>query len=281
MKNIDTLPGDIFRLFTEDHTFDEGNVEAFGKRLSEIIHNRIGRKSGIPALRMSNLGTRCLRKLWYEINQPEKGEPLDGPARLKFLYGDILEELLLFLAKESGHSVEGEQDELEINGVLGHRDAVIDGVLVDVKSASSFSFKKFADGTLAEDDAFGYLDQINAYLYASQDDPLLKEKAAAAFLAVDKTLGKITLMKTKSNGVDYSKKVQEIRNALSQTDPPKRAYSDEPDGKSGNRKLGVNCSYCAFKQHCWPELQVYQYANGPRFFTKIAKPPRVERVEEF
>jgi CRISPR/Cas system-associated exonuclease Cas4 (RecB family) len=280
-KQIDTLVDDIFKVFTEDHKFDEGNVEAFGKRLSQIIHERVGRSDDMPSLRMSNLGQPCLRKLWYEINKPEAREPLEREARLKFLYGDILEELLLFLAKESGHDVQGEQETLEINGVKGHRDAIIDGVLVDVKSASSFAFKKFSEGTLAKDDAFGYLDQINAYLYASQDDPLLVEKASAAFLAVDKTLGKVTLMKVPANGKDYDKKITEIRHILSQTEPPKRGFSDEPMGKSGNKKLGINCSYCDFKHTCWPKLQTYVYSSGPVYLTKVAKAPRVEKVEEF
>ena len=59
------------------------------------------------------------------------------------MFGDILEELLLFLAKEAGHTVTGQQDTLSISGVNGHRDAIIDGRLVDVKSASSYSFRKF------------------------------------------------------------------------------------------------------------------------------------------
>lgn len=284
-KQINTLVDDIFKVFTEDHEFDEGNVEAFGKRLSEIIRNRVGRSNDMPSLRMSNLGQPCLRKLWYEINKPEAREPMEREARLKFLYGDILEELLLFLAKEAGHDVQGEQDTLTINGVDGHRDAVIDGVLVDVKSASSFSFQKFADGTLAEDDAFGYIDQINAYLAASKDDPLVKEKGRAAFLAVDKTLGKVTLSPVDSNGVDYDRKITEIRHILSQTEPPKRGFADLPDGKSGNRKLGLNCSYCDFKHTCWPKLETYLYKQGknykPVHLTKVARAPRVEKVENF
>ena len=281
MKTIETLTDDIYRLFTEEHTFDEGNVETFGQRLSQIIHERVGRVRSTPSLRMSNLGTRCLRKLWYEINTPEKGEELTGDTRMKFLYGDILEELLLFLAKEAGHEVTGEQDTLSINGVDGHRDAVIDGVLVDVKSASSYSYKKFAEGTLAQDDAFGYIDQINAYLAASRDDPLVRDKGRAAFLAVDKTLGKLTVMSTPANGVNYEKKITEIRHVLSQPEPPKKYYTDEPMGESGNRKLGVSCSYCPFKKECWPGLQVFKYSDKHVYLTKVAKAPRVEKVDRF
>ena len=46
-------------------------------------------------------------------------------------------------------------------------DCKIDGIVTDVKSASSFGFKKFKDGQLGlVDDPFGYIDQIKAYAHA-------------------------------------------------------------------------------------------------------------------
>ena len=51
------------------------------------------------------------------------------------------------------------------------------------------------------------------------------------------------------------------------------SFEDEEDGKSGNRKLGMNCSYCAFKHTCWPGVQTIPYAQGPRYLTKIVRPP--------
>ena len=42
-------------------------------------------------------------------------------------------------------------------------DCTIDGEVVDIKTASGFAFKKFKDGTLAEQDAFGYLPQLAGY----------------------------------------------------------------------------------------------------------------------
>lgn len=280
-KKIETLIQDIYNLFESDFEFDQKAIEAYGKKLAEFIAHRVQERKGLPSLRMSNLGTQCLRKLWYMMNQPEKGEKLDGQTRFKFLYGDIIESLVLFLAEASGHKVEGGQATLDIDGVLGHRDAIIDGVLVDVKSASTFGFKKFAEHGLEGADPFGYLDQINAYLFASQDDPELIEKKKAAFLAVDKTLGKMALDVYPSNGVDYKKKVADIRLAMVQPTPPPRSYEDVPHGKSGNKKLGMECSYCAFKETCWPGLETFVYSTGPVFLTKVAAAPRVQKAEGF
>lgn len=193
--------------------------------------------------------------------------------------GDLLEELLLFLAAEAGHDVQGQQDEVEINGVKGHRDAVIDGRIVDCKSASTYSFKKFASNGLRGDDPFGYLDQLGGYLFAAKDDPLVKEHDVASFLVVDKTLGNIVLDTYPSNGVDYSSKVEDLKVMVDQSEPPPRHYEDVPEGKSGNRKLCTACSYCSYKRECWPDLRAFAYSTGPVFLTQVEKEPKVFELQ--
>lgn len=276
-KSIDTLVSDIYALLDPNynHEFNPDNVDDFGRRLATHVSNRLAESKSHPTLRLSNIGTPCQRKLWYTINTPESAEPLSPAARFKFLFGDILEELLLFLAKEAGHTVEGQQDELEINGIKGHRDAIIDGRVVDVKSASTFSFRKFASNGLREDDPFGYLDQIGAYLRASGDDPGVKEKDVASFLVVDKTLGNICLDTYPKSDQDYSAKIDSLKEMVAKDEPPERHYTDVPDGKSGNRKLSTACSYCAFKRSCWPSLRTFIYSNGPVFLTNVAREPKV------
>lgn len=278
-KSIDTLVSDIYALLDPDysHDFDENNVLQFGHNLASHIRNRLAATGkGQPSLRLSNIGTKCHRKLWYSINTPEKAEPLSPAARFKFLFGDILEELLLFLGAEAGHVVEGQQDELNINGVKGHRDAIIDGRLVDCKSASTYSFKKFASNGLRADDPFGYLDQIGAYLEGSKSDPRVKDKDVASFLVVDKTLGNICLDTYPKNGdTDYSAKVDELREMLAKPEPPDRAFEPVPEGKSGNEKLCTYCSYCDFKKECYPELRTFIYSNGPVFLSKVEREPKV------
>lgn len=277
MADISTLVDDIHKLFDSGFEVDRAEVEDFGKALGLHVAYRINEERGQPTLRMSNIGHPD-RKLWYTINAPELGEDLPASARIKFLFGDLTEELLLFLAVKAGHSVEGLQSKMEVNGVQGHRDAIIDGMLVDVKSASSFAFRKFKEGRLKEDDPFGYIAQQNLYLKASQDDPLLKIKDKFAFLVMDKTLGHICLDVHEAVDVNVEELIEHKKRMLAEKQPPERCYPDEPDGKSGNRKLNINCSYCPFKQACWPGLQTYYYSNGPRYLTKVAREPKVERI---
>lgn len=275
-KSIDSLVDDIYGLFSKtDWTPDPERVEAFGKRLATHIANRASETRGKPSLRLSQLGQPD-RKLWYSINTPDDGEKLSPEARIKFLFGDILEELLLWLAAEAGHKVEGTQDTIEISGVKGHRDAIIDGRIVDVKSASSYSFKKFQNNGLRSEDPFGYLDQLGSYLYGSRNDPLVVDGDVGSFLVIDKQLGKITLDTYPRSDVDYTKVVEHKRRVLDLPEPPEQhCYEDEPDGKSGNRKLGVQCSYCPFKWKCWPGLRGFAYSNGPVYLTDVARLPKV------
>lgn len=279
-KSINTLIDDIYALFDSETEFKSDNVLVFGKRLADHIHNRITESKKPGTLRLSNIGTECHRKLWFSIREPEAAEPLPRAARFKFLFGDILEELLLFLAEEAGHSVEGRQTTLSVNGVEGHRDAIIDGRLVDVKSASTQSYRKFESNALRGNDPFNYLDQLGSYLHGSRDDPLLKERDVASFLVVDKTLGNICLDTYPKPDVDYDKKVDELREMLSKEEPPAPAYMPVPEGKSGNMKLGTQCSYCAFKHHCQPNIRKFLYASGPVYLTHVAKVPKVPEVDK-
>lgn len=229
---------------------------------------------------MSNVGKPCERQLWYEINASEEGESLPPEAYMKFLYGDLCELLLLFLAEASGHTVEGTQDTQEIEGIQGHRDAVIDGVVVDVKSASSYSFKKFEEGTLQGNDSFGYIDQLQSYLYAGQTDDKVTDKSRGAFLVMDKVLGHICLDIHPYKGLPYDKIYAHKKAVVASADPPERGFSPVPEGKSGNEKLPINCSYCAFKSKCHPGLRTFIYSNGPVFLTKVAKLPNVPEAKD-
>ena len=281
MKTIDTLVEDILEVVDGKGGWDSALSDFLADRISKTLESRLNAGPRTNTLRMSNLGSPCTRKLWFSINTPEVGEPLSPETKLKFLYGDILEDLLLSLAEAAGHTVEGTQDEMEIRGIKGHRDAVIDGVTVDVKSASSYSFQKFSNHTLDLDDPFGYISQLSSYVFAAKGDPLVKDKKGGAFLVMDKTLGKLCLDYHNLEGYikDKEKEVEDIKNAVASDSLPPRGYEDIPDGKSGNKRLAVGCSYCAFKQACWPDLKTYAYANGPKFLTKVVKEPRVEEIK--
>jgi len=278
---IDSLVSDIYNLLQGKTISDPAVLEKFGPELGKILSTRLTSKSEerVPSLRMSNIG-RPLRQLWYELNG-YKTEELDGKTHLKFLYGDLIEAVILALAEASGHKVERLQEEIEVDGIKGHIDAVIDGVLVDVKSCSPYSYNKFENGTLLSNDPFGYIGQLSGYAHSLKLD--------AGFIAVNKVLGDICFLpipKEVIDGYDVVSRIKTVREAIGSSDVPERCYEDEPDGKSGNRKLSVGCSYCGFKQECWRQsndgggLKTYLYSTGPRYLTVVKREPNVFNVKE-
>lgn len=280
MAEIDTIVDDIYKTLSEGvDKVPEELVEKYTQIFANFLRTRFLKRDRKPTLRMSNLGKPCERQLYYEINEPEGGEEMTPATLNKFLTGDLIEIKLLFLAELSGHKVEGTQDTQVINGVEGHRDAVIDGHIVDTKSASSNSFKKFKEHNLEIDDPFGYLKQGGAYLFAGQTDSTVKDKERFSFLVEDKQHGHVCLDTYTKQEVDFNKLVDEKRAMLNAPEPPPRAFEAVPDGKSGNMKLGVNCSYCVQKFKCWENLQQYNYSFGPVFLTEVHREPRVPRQD--
>lgn len=279
VKSIDTLIADIQNLFNEGHECNAENVNALGVAIAEVVAARL-KEAGEERqfrLRMSNLG-KSDRQLWYdahpEVGNPQLVEKLDASTKMKFLFGDILERLLIFLAQESGHEVTEYQKQVELDGVQGSLDCRIDGVLVDCKSASTYSFAKFRDGTLRRDDPFGYMWQLSGYNMADG------EVGEGAFFVIDKTLGHLCLMKVPADEFklyDVKGRIAHLKDVIASPEPPERCHEDVPDGKSGNMKLGVQCSYCKHKQNCWPDMKTYFYSNGPRFLTKVVREPKVEQ----
>lgn len=273
--SLKTLRDDIYGVLTTGGTkVSKEDTDGFGHRLSQIISSRLTEQTNRGQnLRLSNLGTKCRRKLWYSINRPDLGEPLGGATRLKFLFGDIIEALVLFLAKVSGHEVTDEQKEVNLHGVPGHIDGLIDGVVVDVKSASAMSFKKFEDGLTEEDDAFGYLTQLGAYTQSEGSND-------GSFIVVDKSQGHITIDNHKFQKEITPEYVQELKGVLAGPIPA-RGYEDEAQSPtSPNRKLGTACSYCIFKKECWgPGLRTFIYSGRPVHLTRVLYEPRVQEVE--
>ncbi len=275
-KTIDSVVEDIYSLFSSPHKCSEENVRLLGESISTIISRRLseGERDG-EYLRISNVG-RGDRQVYYDCHPHGNEEKLEPWARIKFLYGDLIEALLIFLAREAGHTVEGEQAQVEIDGVRGHSDGKLDGKVFDVKSASAYGFRKFKDGSIFEHDPFGYIPQITGYNHA-----LGGEGSSAYFLAMEKQSGHLALTEVPpEKQVDIRARITHMKDVVSSDTPPPRCHPDEEEGKSGNRKLGVSCSYCRHKWECWPGLRMFLYAKGPVWLTEVKNEPRVIELSQ-
>ena len=207
-----------------------------------------------------------------------KTKSFSAPVQIKFLYGHILEEVVLFLARLAEHEVTSEQKEVNVDGIKGHMDCKIDGEVIDVKTASGFAFKKFKEGTLPDDDPFGYMAQIAAN---EESEGTTK----GGFLTLNKENGELALFRPDElDKPNIKARIKLLREQLEEDTPPEFCYDPIPDGKSGNMKLPRGCVYCRHKFECHKDsnigmgLRVFKYAKKFEYLTNVAKLPRVQEV---
>ena len=283
MSDITTLVEDMYNVL--DPAIHAGLsdevLKNFGERtahhVKDSFESRENRTRTSGVLYASETGERCSRKLYYRINNYQE-EPIPPHTYYKFLYGDVVEETTLLLAEAAGHSISGCQEKvsLSIGGweIRGRMDAVIDGVPIDVKSMTPAGFAALPSNLDHYDDKFGYRDQVSFYRnWGYQSDRV-------GILAVDKTLGHIKL--SLGSGIDEATQRDKITLHISAIEAgiPNRHYETVADGKSGNRKLDIACSYCPFKRECWPGLRTFIYSRGPVYLTEVKKVPNVPEVHD-
>jgi len=282
-KTIDTIVEDIYSLMktkNTDKSVDvEAEIDAFGEAMKDLMRKEFvpgvknwGNRSG---LRLSSIGKPELIQ-WFAQHK-FSGERMQPHTLIKFMYGHLIEEMLLLLIKLSGHTVTDEQKECEVEGIKGHMDLKLDGVTTDIKSTTKFGLAKFKDGTLATNDSFGYVDQLKAYAESEGERKI-------AWLAMDKGSGKLALLQYDLDDTghpmyefykdDIKKRVNHVKKVVDSEDRPSRCASPVEDGKSGNLKLPTICSYCRYKTHCWPEVRGFYTGSGPKFLTTVVNVPK-------
>ena len=282
MKKIETLVEDINKLFTsEDPPIPEKEVDTLIDTFAVSIKQHLKTflyetPRANKNLRLSVIG-RPDRQLWYDINEPNE-KPLSSSLRIKFLYGYLLEELLILFSSVAGHKVTHQQKEVTVEGIKGHQDCMIDNFLIDCKSASWRAFQKFKNNTLSEDDPFGYIAQMSAYAEANGVEE-------GGFLVIDKQSGEICLSKVNSlEMINAKKRITHLKKIIKHKTAPSKCFDDLPEGKSGNRKLDVRCIFCSHKSKCWSDandgkgLRIFQYERGKKYLTQVKREPNVTEI---
>jgi hypothetical protein len=278
IKNIHTLIGDIEHVVENEGWLTEANVERLTGDLRRQLVQRGRQENSRAVLSLSKMGEKCPCHLWHSVRSPGLQEPLPAAARIKFAYGDVIESLGISLAKAAGHKVTGEQDECIVDGISGHRDCVIDGCIVDVKSTNSLSFQKIKSGYVAEDVFLAaYLAQLDGYLVGAADDPLVRVKDRGYLLAIDKVLGKMCLYEHRVRPEFIKNRIRDYKQIVSCETAPECTCGIIPDGESGNLKLDLPASYNPYKHLCaarrGDKIRTFLYEGGPRFLVKVVRRP--------
>lgn len=284
-KTIDTLAADIKGLFGQtlvgnSHTFEQDVLAKFGSSVALQVQDALTARRGPRkpnTLYMSEIGKPCKRQVWYGLWHPELAESMQEHTLYKFLYGDVIEEIALLLAEAAGHKVEDRQKPVEwvVGGwkIRGRTDATIDGVLVDAKSCSPYGYKKFEEGLNETNDSFGYRLQLDGY---NATGHWLRQ----GFLAIEKQNGHVGFFEQPVPTIDVFDRMGTVVDAVQDplTSPP-RTFNLVPEGKSGNMKLGVECSYCPYKRDCWPGLRTFVGSRGPVFLGTVKREPMMHEIK--
>jgi len=286
-KHISTIATDIKQLISDISTgkpanMTEENINVFLNNIKEAIlswnTSQVKAEKYEGKLRMSSIG-KPSRQLWYDKFSPKDRKDEDTGLNLKFLYGHIIEHLVLYLAELAGHTVKDQQRKIEVSGVTGHIDSIIDGEICDVKSASSFSFKKFKSGEIVGDDPFGYHAQLAGYEEGCGTK-------AGGFLVVDKSNGDICFYKPDDMAKPNVKSlISNLKTVLETDTPPEKCYPFKEE-KNGNKTLAIGCQFCSHKWECHSDtnggkgLRVFKYATKNTMLADVVKLPLVEEITE-
>ena len=235
---------------SDDLIEEFGNAckEAFKKQFTEERQKKF-------RYRMSNIG-RPLCQLQMEKSGAE-AEPMPYNAKMRNLFGDLIEASAITIMKASGIEVTDIQkkvthkfEDKEINGTM---DVKINNKVWDIKSASPWSFThKFSEDSggfesLKKDDAFGYIGQGYMYGVADKSD-------FGGWIVINKSTGEwcTTEVPAEDEAKDEAVKNAESNIKKLESDEPfKRCYSDTEEffykKPTGNRVLNFTCGFCPYK----------------------------------
>lgn len=252
----------------------ESLIDDACKELKSILNKQFNDdRNDEFTLRMSNVGRPQCQLLAEYNNWPK--EPFSYAHKNKMVIGDIVEIALVAIMKAAGVNIQEEHTrvQLDLSGekINGTLDVIIDGALYDIKSASPWAYEnKFAKGyeELVKDDTFGYVGQLVSYAEA-------KGVALGGFIVVNKSTGEVCVCEVpdtpevRNKALDFA---EDNVNAVTTNRPFVRSFEDQAEThyrkETGNRVLGINCSFCPFRFRCWPGLQ-----HLPSLVSKAKNPP--------
>ena len=101
MTSLSTIPEDLQSLWSNGVSPSPEDLKVFCDNVGDAITSSFQdavSKEPRTILRMSSIG-KPDRKIWMEINGPEVERSYSPATLIKFLYGSVIEELVIFLAK--------------------------------------------------------------------------------------------------------------------------------------------------------------------------------------
>lgn len=236
-------------------------IDKVASDVSSALHKQFNHdRTGEFRLRMSNIGKPTCQ-LWFEKNKPELKQDKPTKFLVNMLVGDIVEAVFKGILRASGiQFTDNAKVTLDLGDtkINGEYDMVLDGKVDDIKSTTNYGFtSKFTDASSLElKDDFGYVAQLVGYARAAG-------KAVGGWWVVSKESGEYKYIP--ASDLDADTVLESIKNTvkyINEDRPFERCFTDEPETyrkvETGNRKLCKTCSYCDFKQACWPNMKTME-----------------------
>jgi hypothetical protein len=247
------LEGEVSMSEDTISTISEDVREAMRKQFASQRNRNAGFR-----VRPSNLG-RPLCQLQMEKAGTKTADPTYN-FLLRMAVGDIVEAVLKGVIKEAGVPgfVSSEKVQVDVGGntINGETDLSFDGMPDDIKSTSDYAFRnKFVSwDTLKADDPFGYVGQLHLYAKAKKAKP----GGIWAFNVAKGHISRIECTDTDEERDVILKEIEDKVDTINLDLPFKRCFEDEEElfrkVPTGNRKLGMTCSWCKYRFSCWPGL---------------------------
>lgn len=219
----------------------------------------------------------CARQSSYTFHGFE-GEPLSARVSLNFFNGDLIELTTLMLAELAGVPIESNNEYLYLNM---DKESVVckpDGIFfngkeyfnVEIKKMSDYAYDRFESQGLT--DEWGYESQASMEVEAWRQNK--KDVSKTIFIAIKGLTGNICerIVEYKPELVkQLFNRVQLVRGSTKES-LPDRYYKPEMETyykkPTGREKLGIFCSYCQYKKHCWPNFKLEFTKTGTPIYIK-------------
>ncbi len=251
----------FLKMATEDSVaVSDKLIDEFGEMCKDAFRKQFtDKRDKTFKARMSNIGKPLCQLQMEKSNAKPEGQPYNNKMRNTF--GDLIEALAVTIIKASGIKVDSTQKSVSYNmdksKIDGTYDIEIGNSIYDIKSASPYAFEhKFGDeggfNSIVEDDSFGYLSQ--GYLYSESEN-----KRFGGWIVINKSTGEWLVTETPTEDEKYKNIAinlsKENLHALDEGKPFRRCFSDIEETfrkiPTGNRVLGIVCSFCPYKFPCW------------------------------
>ena len=267
-------------------TISPSAIMDFANECKESVEIQINKRREYR-IRMSGLGRPLCQQL---LDRSGLKEEMDYNALFRFLFGDLVESVAVFIMEQAEVEIVEKQKAVELE-IAGHKvQGTLDLILKDemgvdkvwdVKSASEWAFKFKYTGyggydKIKEDDPFGYIMQGHLYGEATG-------LPFGGWIVINKSSGEVAIVEApewqdedrRVYMADAEKRVKRLLDPNPDFVRPFKAEFETykvkgEEIRTGNKTVPKICGMCGYRSHCWSRATLHGKVTS-----KAKSPPKV------